>query len=88
MKPPERAESVLQDSETVASGAFGQKLGKKGAKKFKKNKKGGEDDDGDESEQKHRSNPAWQNYLRPLKRIPVVEAVLGRFFPMFGEMSL
>lgn len=83
IKPPERAVTALEDPTAPApSAAFGQKLGKKAAKKSKKNNKKEEGEQGQASwveggDEKFRSNPAWQNYLRPLKRRPVVEAVLG-----------
>ncbi|KAK1923132.1 putative eukaryotic translation initiation factor 3 62 kDa subunit [Papiliotrema laurentii] len=82
IKPPERAVTALEDPTAPApSAAFGQKLGKKAAKKSKKNNKKEEGEQGQASwveggDEKFRSNPAWQNYLRPLKRRPVVEAVL------------
>jgi len=50
--------------------AFGQVKGKK----RKKDKGPGKGEDGDV----YRTNPGWRNSLRPLKRQPLVDAVVGQ----------
>lgn len=55
---------------------FGQKAGKKA----KKNPKGGRDQAAGQGTAQNgvRSNPGWLNYLRPLKRRAIVDAIIGR----------
>lgn len=56
-----------------AKRTFGQLMGKKA----KKQKGKGKDAGGGEW-RGQRTNPAWNNVLRPLKRKPIVEAVIGK----------
>jgi tRNA (adenine-N(1)-)-methyltransferase non-catalytic subunit len=56
-----------------AKRTFGQPMGKKA----KKQKGKGKDAGGGEW-RGQRTNPAWNNVLRPLKRKPIVEAVIGK----------
>ena len=57
--------------------AFGQSRGKK-----RKSKKGQSLNQGSETV---RTNPGWRSVLRPLKRQPLVNAILGELWPISPE---